>query len=278
MSAFTSLLLPLDGSAESAKAAGCALWLAEALGATLHVLHATGQPLPGREALARLRVAGGERARVVLHQAQKAPEAAVLEAIRAHRVALVVMSARGESAAGSLGTMAQAILERAPVPVVLMPARYREVLPWTAMLAAVSGEPAADQALEAAVQLATALKLKVSVVHAEEGAGGYVDAAHHEYGPRLEQIVERALAGRTAGEERRVQHVILRPGDAASVLLEQLAKQASSVLALGWHGVFAAGRARVFKALLERAECALLVARRSERSSARLKVGKEIDG
>lgn len=278
MSAFASLLLPLDGSAESAKAAGCALWLAEALGATLHVLHATGQPLPGREALARLRVAGGERARVVLHQAQKPPEAAVLEAIRAHRVALVVMSARGESAAGSLGTMAQAVLERAPVPVVLMPARYREVLPWTAMLAAVSGEPAADQALEAAVQLATALKLKVSVVHAEEGAGGYVDAAHHEYGQRLEQIVERALAGRTAEEERCVQHVILRPGDAAIVLLEQMAKQGSSVLALGWHGVFAAGRAPVFKSLLERAECALLVARRSERSSARLKVGNEIDG
>lgn len=278
MSRFASLVLPLDGSAESAKAAGCALWLAEALGATLHVLHATGRPLPGRDALSRLRVPGGERARVVLHQVDKAAGEAVLEAAMNHHADLVVMSARGESAAGSLGAMAQAILERAPVPVVLMPAHYREALPWKAMLAATSGEPAADGALEAAVQLAAALNLKLSVVHAEAGAGGYVDAAHHEYGRRLEQMVERALAGRAAGEERCMQHVILRPGDAASVLLEQVARQESSVLALGWHGVFAAGRAPVFKSLLERAECALLVSRRPEGSGARLKVGEEIDG
>ena len=37
MKRFRSLLLPLDGSPEAAKAAPCALWLGERLGATLHV-------------------------------------------------------------------------------------------------------------------------------------------------------------------------------------------------------------------------------------------------
>ena len=290
MSRFASILLPLDGSPEAAKGAGCALWLAERLGATLHVLHATAQPLPAREALARLRVPDARRTQVVVHQLPENAEAAVLEAIAVHRVDLVVMSARGESASAGLelaqrlGTVAQAVLERSPVPVLLLPARYREALPWTSMLAAASGERSADQALEAAVRLAAALGLKVTVVHSEDGApagtaplGAYADAPHHEYPQRLEEMVERGLAGCTPEEGHCVDHVLLARGDAAAVLLEEVARRTASVLALGWHGALAAGRAPVLKRLLAEAECALLLVRASERSPARLKVGAEID-
>jgi nucleotide-binding universal stress UspA family protein len=290
MSRFASILLPLDGSPEAAKGAGCALWLAERLGATLHVLHATAQPLPAREALARLRVPDARRLQVVVHQLPENAEAAVLEAIAVHRVDLVVMSARGESASAGLelsqrlGTVAQAVLERSPVPVLLLPARYREALPWTSMLAAASGERAADQALEAAVRLATALRLKVTVVHSEDGPpagtaplGAYADAPHHEYPQRLEEMVERGLAGCTPEEGHCVDHVLLARGDPAAVLLEEVARRSASVLALGWHGALAAGRAPVLKRLLAEAECALLLVRAAERSPARLKVGAEID-
>src|SRR5690606_38561180 len=97
MSQFASLLLPLDGSEEAAKGAGCALWLAQALDATLHVLHAAAQPLPQDQALARLHLAGAPQARVVLHQATGNAGAAVREMIARHSVDLVAMSARGES-------------------------------------------------------------------------------------------------------------------------------------------------------------------------------------
>ena len=59
-------------SPEAAKAAGCALWLAQALGATLHVLHATAHPLSAQDAhavglgdaaVARQRVRGMARRR-----------------------------------------------------------------------------------------------------------------------------------------------------------------------------------------------------------------------
>lgn len=290
MKRFTSLLLPIDGSPEAAKGAGCALWLAEALGATLHVLHAAAQPLPGREALERLHVPGVRHARVVLHQLPEHAAAAVLDAVTAHSVDLVVMSARGESASAGLrlsdrlGTVAQAVIERSPVPVLLLPLRYRETLPWAAMLAATTGETASGLALEAATQLAAALNLKVTAVHADNGpgsAGGmplgtYADSAHHEYPRRIQQMVERGLAGCTHEECGCVDRVLLRRGNPAAVLLEQAADHAANVIALGWHGELCTGRAPVLKSLLEEAECALLLVRKAESSSARLKVGEQI--
>jgi nucleotide-binding universal stress UspA family protein len=290
MSRFKSILLPLDGSPEAAKGAGCALWLAQALGATLHVLHATAHPLSAEDALAHLRVPQVQDARVVVHQLAGGAEAAVLAEIADHHIDLVVMSARGESASANvaptrrLGTIAQAVIERSPVPVVLLPVRYRESLPWTSMLAAASGEASADQALEAAAHLAAALRLNVTVVHSGDGPpgagvaplGAYADAPYHEYPQRLKQLVERALAGCAAEEARCVHEVLLCQGEPASVLLEQVAGHASSVLALGWHGALGAGRALVLKRLLEEAECALLIVRGAEHARARLKVGSEM--
>jgi hypothetical protein len=178
------------------------------------------------------------------------------------------------------------VLERSPVPVVLLPAQYRESLPWTSMLAAASGEAAADLALDTAVRLAFALRLKVTVVHSENGPVavgraplvGYADAPHHEYPKRLEHLVERGLTSCSADEANCIDDVVLSRGDAALALLQQARRLHSSVLALGWHGKLSAGRALVFKRLLEQSECALLVVRRRpERSHARLKVGSNLD-
>jgi len=291
MSRFNSILLPLDGSPEAARGAGCALWLSEELGASLHVLHAAAQPLAGQDALTRLNVPTAGRGQVVLHQIAAHADAAMLEAIVSYNVDIVVMSARGTSASAGLkmtqrlGTVAQTVIEHSPVPVLLLPVHYRETLPWTSMLAAASGEMAADHALEAATQLAAALRLKVTVVHVGDGPrsaehaslGVYSDAVHHEYPLRMEELVKRGLMGCTSEECYCVEQVLLRRGDPAAVLLEQVKRHASSVLSLGWHGEFGIGRALVFKRLLEEAECALLVARKTEKSMARLKVGREIN-
>lgn len=284
MSRFNSILLPLDGSPEAAKGVGCAMWLAKTLGATLHVLHATSQVLPVREALERLRVKSGQQGAVIVHQLAGNAAAAVVTAIAAHDVDLVVMSAGGQSVSAGLalpdwlGTVARAVIEQCPVPVLLLPLHYHEALPWTSMLAAASGEVVADQALEAAAQLAAALGLRVTVVHSEEGPlATYADTMHHEYPRRIEEMVERGLAGCATEECRCVEQALLRRGDPATVLLEQVAQRASSVLALGWHGAFEAGRALVLKRLLEEAECALLLVRGPDGSGARLMVGKEID-
>jgi nucleotide-binding universal stress UspA family protein len=291
MTHFISILLTLDGSPEAVKGAGCALWLAKSLGATLHVLHTTTHPLSPGDALARLGVPDARDARVFVHQPSGGAVAAVLQEIADHRIDLVVMTARGESAcadaalAKRLGSVAKAVLERSPVPVVLLPARYRESLPWTSMLAASSGEASADLALRTAARLATALGLKVTVVHSQDDRaasgrpplGSYADALVHECPPRLNQMVERGLAGGAPGDADCVHEILLRTGDAGSVLLEQVARHGSSVVALGWHGAFGGGRALVLKRLLDEAQCALLLVRGTEQAGTRLKVGSDID-
>lgn len=288
---FQSILLPLDGSPESAKGAGCALWLAQALGATLHVLHATPHPLPAQDVLAQLRAPQVRGARVVVHQRGDDPQAATLAVIEAQHIDLVVMRAVGASASTRptlvqrLGRIAQAIIERSPVPVVLLPTHYRESLPWRSMLVAASGEAAADRALESAARLAKALQLQVTVVHSNDGPdgpgpaplGSYADSPQYEIPHRLEWMVERGLASCTAEEAGCVHEMLLRRGEPGAVLLDQVAHEGSSVLALGWHGGLGAGRALVLKRLLEEASCALLLVREPQGRGARLKVGTEFD-
>ncbi len=288
MSRFDSIVLPLDGSPEAAKGVSCAAWLSARLGATLHVLHSGVAPLARAEALSGLRAEHAERATTVLHQTTDEPSRAVRDAVAEHAATLVVMSARGESASvgvepeRSLGRVARVLLEESAVPVLLIPVRYREALPWTSMLIAASGEPAADQALEAAVRLSNALGLRASVVYVEEGGhragplARYADAAHHEYSERLDEMVRRALACCANEDCRCIDEVLVRRGDPADELLGELERRESSVLALGWHGALGATRAPVLSRLLERAECPLLVIREQARPRARLKVGDEI--
>jgi nucleotide-binding universal stress UspA family protein len=290
MNRHMSLLLPLDGSREAAKGAGCALWLAEKLGADLHVLHAEAQPFSGKATLASLYVPVALQAHVILHQMDGDAAAAVLDAIANLNIDLVIMSSHGESVSAGrdlpqyLGSTARAVLARTSVPVLLLPLRYRETLPWKSILAAASGEVAADQALEAAAHLATMLKLGVTIVHVEDGPvtdgrplGTYSDSTHYEYPYRMQEMVERGLATCTPIECGCVEESILRRGDPATVLLQEASNRKSNVLALGWHGAFGTGHAAVLKQLLEQAECALLLLRTGESTKARLKVGREMD-
>jgi nucleotide-binding universal stress UspA family protein len=289
MSHFDSILLPLDGSPESAKAVGCAVWLADRLGATLHVLHSTPRPIPSEAALERLGAGAAQRARTVLHQIQEDPMRAVLDTTAQHAVELVVMSARGITASAGidpdrrLGRVATVLIENSKAPVLLIPLHYRESLPWHSMLVASSGEHAADQALTLAVQLATRLQLKVSAVYVEEARpaatdmlAAYADAPQHEYPRRLEEIVRRALECSPAKECSYVDEVRVRRGDPATELLAEIASSRSSMLALGCHGALVETRAPVLKQLLTRAECPLLVVHEVAGSRVHLKVGDAI--
>ncbi len=286
MPEFDSILLPLDGSSQSAKPVGCAVWLADRLGATLHVLHSAPRPLATGDALEQLGAGVAQHARTVLHQTQVEPVRAVLDATERHRVKLVVMSARGGSASAGveperrLGRVATALIEDSAVPVLLIPRSYKEALPWQSMMVAASGEAAADQALTTAVRLSAALQMRVAVVYVAEretrAAGAvsrYADAPQHEYPRRLDELVGRATFGSTPEECRCIETVRVRHGDPAAELLAELASTSASLLALGWHGAFGASRAPVLKRLLERAECPLLVVRELSRARVRLKIG-----
>ncbi|HEY8370804.1 MAG TPA: universal stress protein [Thermodesulfobacteriota bacterium] len=293
MNPFPSILVPLDGSSTAARSLGCATWLARRLGSRLHVLNAGPDPLPAREALAHLKVPEEAWPLVVLHQAPTHPADAVLEAIAQYEIGLVVMTARGKTVEAEetgdttrlVGHVTHAVLERSPVPVLLLPPAYREDLPWTRVLVPVSGEAEADAALTLAVRLAKALDLGVHVVHVippEDGEADlaararYADALHHEYPCQLKEVVSRALADCTPEEHCRVEDVALSYGEVGTELLALIERKRVSLLVIGWHGCLASGRAPVLRRLIESVTAPLLLVKPAEPQPFRLKVGEEI--
>jgi nucleotide-binding universal stress UspA family protein len=293
MSRFGSILVPLDGSRTAAQSLGCAAWLAGRLGARLHVLSVTPQEEPAPEVLRRLGVGEAYWPLITLHQAPAYPAAAILSALARYEARLVVLTARGEGAEALaeardrgriVGHVTRAVIERSPVPVLLLPPGYRERLPWTRVLVPLSGEADADDALAIAVKLAEALDLEVSVAHvadtSEEGLAArarYADAVHHEYPGQLGELVSRLLPHCSPDEPGRIEAVALCHGDVAGQLLEQIEGKGISVVVAGWHGRFEAGHARVLKQLLRTIAIPVLLVRPVTRAPFRLRVGEEIE-
>ncbi|HEX5420224.1 MAG TPA: universal stress protein [Gammaproteobacteria bacterium] len=293
MKPFASLLVPLDGSRAAAESLGCAAWLAEQLTAELHVINATRDELPPREALERLKVPEEVRPRVILHQAAEYPEKAVVEAIEQHEAELVVMTARGAAVESGesrpqppnlLGHVARSVAERSSVPVLLIPPRYRERLPWTSILVPISGEFEADEALALAVRLANALGLRVLVAHVvgaeDEGLAAtvrYADAPHHEYPNRLEELVSRLLPECTPEECACIEDVLLCRGDPGELLFKLAGERQVSVLVMGWHARFARGHSNVVKQVLTALDCPVLLVKAAPPAPFKLSVGEEIE-
>lgn len=294
MKPFSAILVPLDGSATAAKSLGCAVWLASRLHAELHVLSVSDSPLPPQDELARLQVPAEFQRQVVLHQASGDPERAITEAIERHRVELAIITTHGASVeAGAseppdpgqlVGSVARAIMEGSPVPVLLLPPSYVERLPWERMLVPVSGESYADDALELAVQFAHLLQLDIIVAHvadAQSGAGlaafaHYADALHHEYPDQLEEFVRRALPRSVPAARRAIKEVALCRGDVDSELVALMEKKRVSLLVVGWRGSFMIGSARVLRALISEIRCPLLLVKPAPREPFRLKVGEQL--
>lgn len=291
-SPFSSLLVPLDGSSIAAGALGCATWLADRLGATLHVLSATQQELPAREALERLNVPPRHWSSIVLHQAPTFAEEAILEAVARHDIGLVIMTARGEAAecedeAGPLkvaGHVARRVIEASPAPVLLLPAGYRESLPWDSVLVPLSGEVEADEALAVAVGFANSLGLSIHVAHVAQSvkseghvlAGGYADAPYHEQPARLAELVRQSVPGCAPEECRCISDVVLCRGDTTAELLQLIERRQVDLVVVGWHGRFARGHANVLKQLVGEARCAILLVKAAPPQPFRLKVGDEL--
>lgn len=287
-----ALLLALDGSAAAAAALGCAHWLAGRLDAQLHILSAGQPPLQVHEALQRLQVDPGYWPSIALHQASAPAEDAVLAVARELQAEFIVMSAVGQDSEEEggpfqlLGHVTRHAVEHGPVPVLVMPPRYRERLPWTRVLVPVSGEVEADSALSVAVSLATALEIQVEVAHVI-GAGGearglaaearYPDALHHEYGGRLQGLVSRALAGCSSTSCLSVREIRVLRGEPAEELLGLIGQEESSVLVVGWHGDFVAGHARVLKHMLREISCPVLLVRAAPRAQFRLDIAEDLE-
>jgi nucleotide-binding universal stress UspA family protein len=297
MKVFASILVPLDGSKAAAKSLGSAVWIAAQLKAKLHILNATERPLPAREALVKLRIPEEYWSRITLHQAPTGPETdpeqVILNAARGFDIDLLVMAACGETVdrqakpelLTETGHVARTILEHCEAPVLLIPPAYVEQLPWRSILVPVSGETEVDEVLNLAVRLARALKIGVQIAHVvDEGRYGYTtevqyaDSPYHEYAGRLQELINRAALQCSPTEcHWIVEDVYLCRGDIVEEVLELIHRKHIGLLAVGWHGKFLQGHARVLKAFLEQVSCPLLLVKSPPPPPFELKVGEAIE-
>jgi len=294
MTMFSSLLVPLDGSPMAARSFECAAWLAQRLEARLHVLTATDGERSPRDELRRLRVSERYWPQIAIHQTSDRPETAIIEAAARYDVRLVVMSARGESLERTeqrepeqvVGHVARFVIERCPVPVLLTPPRYRDVLPWERLIVPVSGACACEDALALAAQLASALDVSVKVVHVanpsatDEGLdvrARYSDALHHEYPGQLDELVMRALPLLPIKERHRIESMYLRSGDVLDQLVEIVKGDRNSAVVVGWQGTLSSGRAQLLKGLIDKIASPLLLVRRLARRQSQLNTGQEFE-
>lgn len=286
MKALRSILVPLDGSDAAAQVLGCAAWLADRASAHLHLLSAADHERPARDELARLQVPERLWPKVVLHQTTGYAERDILKAIGMHDVQLVAMAAHGASprTEGVVGHVTRTVIERSPVPVLVLPTEYTERLPWTRAVVPVSGTLEADDALTFAVRLAGILDLDIVAAHvADPGAGNdgleaaarYADAPHHEYPQQFEEFVRRALPHCTADECRRITGLVLCHGSILAELLNLVEQRSTDLLVLGWDAGLGDHRHTLVAALIDKLHCPLLLVKAATRTPFRLKVGED---
>lgn len=291
MTAVTDILVPLDGSADALKAVPLASWLASCLKARLHVLWA-GAPMSQQETLGRLGIERKFHTLVELHQMAAAPSEAILSTAQARDIDLVIMSARGESAALEppepdkiVGHVTREVIEGISAPVLVLPPNYEEALPWRSILVPMSGEPATDEALAVALHMAHTLDLNVTVAHVSAGAPSegaatekwYADEMHHEFAQMLNQFVARACPMCPTVERTHVQAFQIKHGDVGDELLGLVEAKGISLLVVGWHGEFMVGHAQVLKRLIREMRRPILLVKPHPQPRFRLKVGEAFE-
>jgi nucleotide-binding universal stress UspA family protein len=177
---YKTLLVPLDGSAFSERALPLATTLARAAGATITLIHcAWSKPKPGEDANAAQQRAVGEaqtylsgvasrlgtlNVRIGTRAPFAAPAAGILAEVTAAAADLVVMCTHGRSGVGRVlyGSVAEAVMAKSPVPVLLVhptgPVPDLATAPGgSSVLVPLDGSALAEASLPAALDMARAL-------------------------------------------------------------------------------------------------------------------------
>lgn len=289
-----SILLPLDGTEQAAKSVGCAAFLARGYGGALHISSAIPGGASAQKELERLHVPAAYWPLVELHHIPRYSDQEILAAVERYRAGLLILPAQpsakawpgpesGDSALDhAVGQVAESVLERSTVPVLLIPPEYREALPWQSVLVAVSGGRESEGALAFAIELAQTFELGLNVVHVVDGGREglaarmrYSDASHHEFPAQLDELLERRLLACCC--PHRLEQLTLGHGEASTELVKLVHIDRPSVLVAGWHGTLSPGRAVRLKKIVVSVQTPIALIKTVDLPRFRLKVGEDFE-
>jgi nucleotide-binding universal stress UspA family protein len=259
---YRTILVPLDGSALAERALAYAQILAKAAGARLALLRVV-EPRPFTDSeetqdeiaaaegatayLARVAEGLGEAAAAVPAVAIGGPADEIVGAARTEGAGLIAMSTRGEGGLARLvhGSVADAVIRAAPVPLFLLPPNCPATWPNRAprrILVPLDGSALAERALGPAAELAAVLDADVLLLRVV-GPPRYVtverlpdalpDAVPLDDTPEAEAYLAQVAARLDAPRPVRT---LVDGGDTVDTILDDAAAEGVDVIALASHG------------------------------------------
>ena len=283
---FEKLLVPLDGTAESAAALPMARAMARATGATftlLRVVPAAADEQAIRQARRELDgvagelIAGGLTAKTVVRTGDPAQQ--IIAQARSDATDLIVMRTHGRAglARAVLGSVAERVLTLSPVPLLLLRPGAQHVTQIRSVLVPVDGSPGGALALGAAVGLAEAsgasLRLLEVVVpiptyiygaYAFNGAT-YVDPAWDEDARLSAQTYVDGLATRMRSSGLAVETEVCIAASVANAIADAAEVRGVDLIVMSTAALTGAARAvlgSVADAVVRAARCPVLLLRR----------------
>ncbi len=265
------ILVPLALNPASAVALPVARAMARITGATLHIVHASPEPVAAADLPHRLGVAAEVMDGAVIDTIQAEAPDAIMRIAAQRKSLLIVMAMRhGEVKSESgLGSIAQVIVRRAPCPVLVVPPRLAEE-PWELrqVLLPQDGTPATAAAIEPICHLAHHAHATLYIVHVcgraavrktEPGSmttPHYIDQPQHEWPVWTGEFVERVhgLCHLPRDVEMRL---FLAQGDPGKEIIRLAQAHNADIIAMPWHG--ALEFAPTLKTVLRETRCPVLI-------------------
>jgi len=180
-------------------------------------------------------------------------------------VALGLRSALSARAERGLGRVAEALLDAAVAPLLLVRPGMRPLAGLRRLVVPLEGSPSASVAMTRADDAFCARGREIVMLHVvttttpgESGslpAPRIVDQEHYEWSAWQEEFTMRFSQCPEGGRHR----VAVRVGEPALAIVEEARADGAELIVLSWNGSFADGHGAVVRELLETAPCPLLI-------------------
>ena len=280
---FTRVIVPLDGSPESAVALPIARVIARVTGAGVTLLQVIADQHRRGEATSNLQrmaneLAGGELSvNTVVREGSAAEQ--ILDEIKRERAGLVIMRTHGRSGLSRmvLGSVTQRVLSGSAIPLLVVRPGERRLSELHRLLVPVDGSPGGALALGTAMELAdssgAAIHLLEVVVPiptlAYDGYAGqapmYVDSTWDEDARDAARTYVASLEGRLRERGLDATSEVVVAQSVAETIVSRAEELSSDMIVMSSHALTGASRAlfgSVADAVVRQAHCPVLVAHR----------------
>lgn len=271
------VLVPLDGSGESAAVLPLARAVARLVEATVHIVHAGETLVPPAEMARYLGLRPADMDGAVIDRVAGSPAEVIVRLQQDNRLSPVVLSARGRGTPPeeAIGPVAANVVQNSRGPVVLVWPEHPERpasgdRPWRRILLPLDGTPSTSFAIAPAVDLAERSMAELILLYIavtgrqrppERGTltpPKYIDQPQHEWPDWATELMERVWQVSGCQPTRIPVRISMASGEPMAEIAGFAAQQQVDLIAFAWHGRFIRGGPIYVASGLREAGCPVL--------------------